>query len=56
MKSFNFWDLTPSSLVKVNWHFGGTVTSIFMVRHQAKQETSILALFFSPKDEGVIFL
>jgi hypothetical protein len=27
-----------------------------MVRHQAKQETSILALFFSPKDEGVIFL
>jgi hypothetical protein len=62
-----FWDITPSSPLKVNWRFGGTCCFQLYVRRiwQAKilschyyliYVSFLLCLFFNPKFRGNFFL
>jgi hypothetical protein len=55
-----FWDIMPSSPLKVNWRFRGTRRLHFQGRSlsQARNEReagSLVCLFFNPDDGGDIF-
>jgi hypothetical protein len=67
LKSTIFWDIMPCSLLKVNWHFGGTYClhlrgrRISQARNQREsrwQAEPLVAtsLFFNPEDVGNMFL
>jgi hypothetical protein len=58
LKNFIFWDITPSSLFKINSHFGGTYRAYLQSLRVSqegtslKQAASFLGLHFSPEDGG----